>query len=134
MCNHPTHLQHYLYFLPHCRNTKAGLEKTWIKPFHLLISSTQNVFFFFFLSSTSEHNQPQSRFVHLVLCMQPSCLFCFYLLMGFLFCITRANLIRAEGIQISVHRANAIWSSNKGLGEWKERITNVFSRAEKRIA
>ena len=84
--------------------------------------------FSFFLSGTSEHNQPQSRFVHLLLCMHPSCLFCCYLLMGFLFCITRTNLIRAEGIQISVHPPNAIWSSNKGLGERKERITNVFSR------
>lgn len=139
LCSHPAHLQHYLHLHPLVEWTwqqvigkkrKENIKQTWIKPLHLLIFSMQSCF----LSSTSEHNQPQSRLVRLVLCMHPSCLFCSYLLMGFLFCITRANLIRAEGIQISVHPPNAIWSPNKGLGERKERITNVFSRAGKRIA
>lgn len=120
-------LKHYLYLHPCAQwirreivEKKQPTKQTWF-------FSMQSCFLFF-LSGTSEHNQPQSRFVHLLLCMHPSCLFCCYLLMGFLFCITRTNLIRAEGIQISVHPPNAIWSSNKGLGERKERITNVFSR------
>lgn len=48
------------------------------------------------------------------------------LLMAFFFCITRTNLIRAEGIQIRVHPPIAIWCSNKERGEGKERIKMHF--------
>lgn len=47
------------------------------------------------------HLNPRSWFICLDLCMRPSYCCCLYLLMVFLFCITRTNLIRAKGIQIS---------------------------------
>lgn len=55
------------------------------------------------------------------------------LLMAFFFCITRTNLIRAEGIQIRVHPPIAIWSSNKERGEGKQRITNAFQELEREL-
>lgn len=66
-------------------------DRKWIERKKYKIGWNQiSPFTFFFLlylfiSSTSEHNQPQSRFVHLVLCMQPSCLFCCYLVCWWLF-------------------------------------------------
>lgn len=63
---------------------------------------------------------PPAGSLAVFLCMHPSCLCCCYLLIGFVFWITRTNLIRAKGIQISFQPPNTIWSSNKGLRERKE--------------
>ena len=53
--------------------------------------------------------------------------------MGFLFCITRTNLIRGAGIQSRVCPPNAIWCPNKGLGERKQRITDVFQGLQREL-
>lgn len=78
-------------------------------------------------------HRPLCRFIACVLRTRPSCLCCCCLFAGFVFCITRTNLIRAKGIQISAQPPNTIWSPNKGLGERKERRTNALSTAEENV-
>lgn len=114
--------------------TARGRKKITILNQIFSFTRFQHAKLLFFYQAHLNTIQLQSKFVHLVLRMHPSCVFYFYLLMCSLFCITRTNLIRAEGIQISVHTPNTIWSPNKGLEERKERITNLFSRVRKRIA
>lgn len=114
------------------KTTASGREKKTKTNLNQISSFTRFWHAVLFFYQAHLNKSAPKRFVRLVSRMQPACLFCCYLLMGFLFCITRANLIRAEGIQISVHPPNAIWSPNKGLEERKDRITNVFSRAGKR--
>lgn len=81
--------------------TESVGGKKWIQSLHLVVSRKQSCCYFFY--HAHRNSVPQSRFICPVLCMHPSCLCCLYLLIGFLFCITRTNLIRAKGIQISAH-------------------------------
>ena len=63
-------------------------------------SACQIVFYQAHLNTIS----PKVWFVHLVLCMHSSCLFCSYLLMGFLFCITLLplSLLYSSPTQLSL--------------------------------
>lgn len=99
---------------------------------HLFVYSFSACFFFFF--SEAHLNSAALKtdlFILFNACFPLVCLL--LILMGFLFCITRTNLIRAEGIQIRVHPPNPIWFPNKGLGERKDGITSAFQEPESKL-
>lgn len=141
ICSDTAILPHYLYFHRCVDDSKWLDEKTtWnILESNLFVYKFSVSFCFFLVFGFWFYQAIWKQSAPAQVCspgfMHATLLFVLLLFVdGFLFCITRTNLIRAEGIQISVHPPNAIWSLNKGLGERKERIANVFSRAGKRIA